>query len=58
VEALHHAARDIHCECCKPDFRFKLIPAEQIMSAPVTDDTTYSLKVFAQAYYFAMQELT
>ena len=49
---------DIGCECCKPEFRFKLIPAEQIMSAQVTDDTTFSLKVYAEAYLFAMQELT
>jgi len=30
----------------------------EIMSAPVTDDTTFSLKVYTEAHYFAMQELT
>jgi len=28
------------------------------VSSTVTDDTTFSLKVFAQAYYVAMQKLT
>ena len=28
------------------------------MSSTVSDDTTFSLKVFAQAYYLAMQQLT
>ena len=28
------------------------------MSAPVTDDTTFSLKVYTEAYFLAMQELT
>jgi len=52
-----HAVSDIHCECCKPDSKFKLIPAEQIVSSTVADDTTYSLKVYTEAYYVAMQEL-
>ena len=53
-----HAVSDIGCECCKPDSKFKLIPAEQIIFAPVTDDTTFSLKVCVEAYLFAMQEIT
>ena len=49
---------DTGCECCKLDFRIKLIAPQQIMPAPVTDDIKLSLKVYAEAYFFAMQELT
>jgi len=35
-----------------------MIPPQEIISAPVTDDTSFSLKVYAEAYYVAMQELT
>ena len=53
-----HAVSDMGCECCKPDFRFKLIPPEQIVSSHVTSDTTFSLKVYTEALYVAMEELT
>ena len=59
TEALLHAVSDIGCECCKPDFRLKLIFPEQIMSSHVTSDTIVLAKGGHRSLItFAMQELT